>query len=355
MPTIELGRVRPVYKGTFDYNTKYSAMDVVEYEGNVYQATKDVPLNTYPDTPDPANYWMQIGYKGADGIDGVDGEQGPQGEKGEKGDTGATGPQGEKGDKGDQGDPGPQGPQGIQGEKGDKGDQGDPTPIYDGVDSEAVDVACSARAVKEAYDKAVSNEQGVTANTQAIAANTENIASNTQAIEANAQAIQANAQAIEEIDDLLAQVQSFITGDFKVSYLSTMDGFLLCDGSAVNRETYADLFAVIGTTFGEGDGSTTFNLPDLRGRFIQGANGDLGEYKEAGLPNITGGGLQFGSVRDSPHMYGALFNNSFNNVRGNGIDDACGANFDASRSNPIYGASDTVQPPAITMNVFIKY
>jgi microcystin-dependent protein len=45
-------------------------------------------------------------------------------------------------------------------------------------------------------------------------------------------------------------------------------GFLLCDGSAVSRTTYAALFAVIGTTFGAGDGSTTFNLPDLRGRAI---------------------------------------------------------------------------------------
>lgn len=44
-------------------------------------------------------------------------------------------------------------------------------------------------------------------------------------------------------------------------------GYLLCDGSEISRTTYADLFAAIGTTFGVGDGSTTFNLPDLRGRF----------------------------------------------------------------------------------------
>lgn len=43
-------------------------------------------------------------------------------------------------------------------------------------------------------------------------------------------------------------------------------GWLLCDGSAVSRTTYADLFSVIGTTYGNGDGLTTFNLPDLRGR-----------------------------------------------------------------------------------------
>ena len=52
------------------------------------------------------------------------------------------------------------------------------------------------------------------------------------------------------------------------------DNWLLCDGSAVSRTTYADLFAVIGTNFGTGDGSTTFNLPDLRGRVGVGKSSD---------------------------------------------------------------------------------
>jgi microcystin-dependent protein len=51
---------------------------------------------------------------------------------------------------------------------------------------------------------------------------------------------------------------------------SAPDGWLLCHGQAVSRTTYAVLFAVIGTTYGTGDGSTTFNLPDLRGRVIAG-------------------------------------------------------------------------------------
>ena len=49
------------------------------------------------------------------------------------------------------------------------------------------------------------------------------------------------------------------------------DGWLICDGSAVSRTTYATLFAAIGTTWGAGNGSTTFNLPDLRGRAPIGA------------------------------------------------------------------------------------
>ena len=48
-------------------------------------------------------------------------------------------------------------------------------------------------------------------------------------------------------------------------------GWLMCDGSAVSRTTYSELFNAIGTTYGAGDGSTTFNLPDLKGRVPVGA------------------------------------------------------------------------------------
>ena len=52
-------------------------------------------------------------------------------------------------------------------------------------------------------------------------------------------------------------------------------GYALCDGSAVNRTVQAALFSVIGTTYGIGDGSTTFNLPDLRGRVVAGLGESL--------------------------------------------------------------------------------
>lgn len=56
-------------------------------------------------------------------------------------------------------------------------------------------------------------------------------------------------------------------GDVKMSAASTVpSGWLECDGSAVSRTTYSDLFSAIGTSFGSGDGSTTFNIPDFRGR-----------------------------------------------------------------------------------------
>lgn len=51
---------------------------------------------------------------------------------------------------------------------------------------------------------------------------------------------------------------------------TTPSGWLLCYGQAVNRSTYAELFAVLGTQYGSGNGSTTFNVPDLRGRVVAG-------------------------------------------------------------------------------------
>lgn len=53
-------------------------------------------------------------------------------------------------------------------------------------------------------------------------------------------------------------------------------GWLLCHGQAVSRTDYAHLFSVVGTTFGAGNGTTTFNVPDLRGEFIRGADNGAG-------------------------------------------------------------------------------
>lgn len=59
-------------------------------------------------------------------------------------------------------------------------------------------------------------------------------------------------------------------------------GWLECDGAAISRTTYSDLFAVISDDYGAGDGSTTFNLPDLRGEFIRGfANGSTNDPDRA--------------------------------------------------------------------------
>jgi hypothetical protein len=79
-------------------------------------------------------------------------------------------------------------------------------------------------------------------------------------------------------------------------------GYLLCDGKDVSRTTYANLFNAIGTAWGEGDGSTTFHLPDLRGRFLRGVDGGMGIDPDAGSRTASnnGGntGDNVGSIQD---------------------------------------------------------
>ena len=69
---------------------------------------------------------------------------------------------------------------------------------------------------------------------------------------------------------------------------SAPTGYFLCDGSAKSRTTYATLFGILGTTYGAGDGSTTFELPDLRGRVIAGQD-DMGGSSADRLTGLTGG------------------------------------------------------------------
>lgn len=64
--------------------------------------------------------------------------------------------------------------------------------------------------------------------------------------------------------------------------------WLLCYGQAISRTTYATLFGRLGTTYGSGDGSTTFNLPDLRGRVVAGQD-DMGGTSADRLTGLSGG------------------------------------------------------------------
>ena len=138
-------------------------------------------------------------------------------------------------------------------------------------------------------------------------------------------------------------------------------GYLKADGSQVRRETWPDLFAAIGTTFGEGDGETTFNLPDLMNRFAQGSL-TPGQKVEAGLPNATGGFTGFAARKEGSSelgMSGMFHSGHSSNIiadpaAGTGWFVNCSIETDLSRSNAIYGASNTVQPPALTLLPCIK-
>lgn len=132
-------------------------------------------------------------------------------------------------------------------------------------------------------------------------------------------------------------------------------GFLACNGAAVSRTTYSALFSAIGTTYGTGNGSSTFNVPQLEdNRFVE-FHSTRGTKKNAGLPNITGGhdGLR---TDGGTSGWGAFYN------AGNGSVGSAGGSssnskiqFSASRSSSIYGASTTVQPKSLTVRAIIKY
>lgn len=87
-------------------------------------------------------------------------------------------------------------------------------------------------------------------------------------------------------------------------------GFLVADGSAVSRTTYADLFAAIGITFGAGNGTTTFNLPDIKGRVIAGEDAAAGRLTSTyfGATAVLGavGGAEFttlAAAQNGPHQH----------------------------------------------------
>lgn len=86
------------------------------------------------------------------------------------------------------------------------------------------------------------------------------------------------------------------------------DGYLTCDGTAVSRTTYSDLFAVIDTTYGAGDGSTTFNLPNLKGRVLVGLDGTDVDFDTIGKT--------LGSKELQEHYHEKLYWGNFNTEAG---------------------------------------
>ena len=170
-----------------------------------------------------------------------------------------------------------------------------------------------------------------------------------QALQNSAAAIQAKVQQIE------------IVPPGAIMYFSNTTppngNWLVCNGQAVSRQGYANLFNAIGTRFGIGNGSTTFNVPYLIDRTVWGGTSNVGAYLQPGLPNITGAWRAAYEDRDvgtattaSGAVY-ATFDRGWGSqeISSVGSGGSIGRFFDASRSNPIYGRSGTVQPPALVM------
>jgi microcystin-dependent protein len=105
-------------------------------------------------------------------------------------------------------------------------------------------------------------------------------------------------------------------------------GYLACDGSTISRSQFANLFNAIGVAHGSGDGSTTFHLPDYRGRFLRGCDnfgsGAAGRDPDAAsrTASNSGGntGANVGAVQDESykqHKHGSGNNPNYSNVNGN--------------------------------------
>lgn len=135
------------------------------------------------------------------------------------------------------------------------------------------------------------------------------------------------------------------------------NGWLLCDGTAINRITYARLFSVIGTTYGVGDGTTTFNLPDLRGRTPIGVGTGAGLTARALADEVGAETHQLTEAELAIHYHGIT--NGGAGAYFTGQDGADRANawyqFGAKNTNNAgsNGAHNNMQP-SIALNFIIK-
>jgi len=191
--------------------------------------------------------------------------------------------------------------------------------------------------------------------------------------------------------DVLPIVQSATTKKIAAEYVMTPvgvvvpfagtgapTGWLMCFGQAVSRSTYANLFTVISTTYGIGDGSTTFNLPDLRGRVAAGLDNmggtDAGRLDWANAAGTTGGaqthtltisempshthvqdahGHQFlGKFGGSTTISSTLSSPGSANVYG--LDNSYIGNTTATNQNTGGGGAHNNMQPTILLNYIIK-
>ena len=155
-------------------------------------------------------------------------------------------------------------------------------------------------------------------------------------------------QISQALNDLLPKLKplSMPTGMLGHFY-SVPDGWLLCNGAAVSRSTYAALFAVIGT--------------NLANRFVEGTTsiGSVGTFKSAGLPNITGSAqistrYPLATTNHTGALYGTALGSA--DTHGQDVGDRLfrALALSASRSNSTYGSSSTVQPPSMMLLPCIK-
>mgnify|MGYP001026211620 FL=1 len=164
-------------------------------------------------------------------------------------------------------------------------------------------------------------------------------------------------QISEALDKIMPELTPVPVGTVAYAH-EVPTGWLQCNGAEASRTTYARLFRKIGTKYGAGNGSTTFNLPDLQHRVLEGTNttSEVAQKVEAGLPDITGtagdvhvgtnasaaGGLEWQKAGNRQHMpldgiwqFGNFF-------------------LSASRSSAVHGKSQTVQMASVRLLAIIR-
>lgn len=258
-----------------------------------------VPGPTGPIGPTgPTGATGDTGAVGATGITGATGSTGPIGPTGPTGSTGATGPTGDTGPTGAQGiqgiqgvtgptgvtgatgSTGPTGPTGVTGSTGPTGPTGITGPTgATGATGPGVAAGGTANQVLKKVD---GTDYNTTWGTIAGAVYQASAPSSPQTGD-----VWVDSDAVAGV---LNQNDYLLKADFELVSIpiggltqyagatSPSVNYAICDGAAVNRTTYATLFARIGTTYGVGDGSTTFNLPNVKGRVIAGLDSTQTEF-----------------------------------------------------------------------------
>lgn len=128
------------------------------------------------------------------------------------------------------------------------------------------------------------------------------------------------------------------------------DGFFLCDGQAISRTTYAELFALIGTTYGAGNGTTTFNVPNVKGKVVVGLDSGQTEFDNLG---------ETGGSKTHNHSYSGNVGGASSKANVDGYDGP-GSGSEVADGSHVHAYSGNVStesgmPPYLVTNYIIKY
>jgi microcystin-dependent protein len=172
------------------------------------------------------------------------------------------------------------------------------------------------------------------------------------------------------VDDSTSTTTKFTLGELKALFSPTgiildyggttaPDGWLLCYGQPISRTTYSALFNILGTTYGSGDGSTTFNVPDLRGRVTAGQDdmgGSSANRLTAPINGDTLGAAGGTETVDISHVHSITHTHSAADSTPGGAFNTIGnRNFTGNSGAMSANSTPSTVQPTIILNKIIKY